>query len=150
MADVIREFFDRVIEGLKNDASSKNQKIPVSSLRAETTETTGNLYAADYFKYLIYGRGQGKGPPIEAMQQYVDMNPEILERAKQTFKYLTRDGLAFLIGRKIAQNGTDIFEGKKQGIDLLGVIEKEMPELLQQLAKGEVVRISQALKSELK
>lgn len=150
MAEPLKEFFDRIIEGLKSDASNKNQKIPVNSLRAETSEDEGSLYAADYFKYLIYGRPSGKAPPVQAMQSFVDSNPEILERAKQTYKYLTRDGLAFLIGRKIAQQGTDIYEGKREGIDLLGVIDKNMPLLLEQLKQNEVVKIVQALNSKIK
>lgn len=150
VVDPITDFFNRVIEGLKTDASNKNQKIPVSSLRSEVTDNSGNLFAADYFKYLIYGRPAGKAPPVSAMLDYVDANPDRLEDARKKYKYLTRDGLAYLIGQKIAKQGTDIYEGKREGIDLLGVIDKEMPELMQTLAKNEVVKIVQALNSAIK
>ncbi len=150
MADVIKEFFNRVIEDLQRDAQSKNQKIPVNSFRVEAIDTAGNLYAADYFKYLIYGRGPGKQPPIDSMLAWVQGNSDALARTKQVYKYITEQGLAYLIGRKIAKEGTDIYTGKKQGIDLLGSIEKEMPELLSTLAKNETFKIVQALNSALK
>lgn len=143
----LSDFFLRCIEGWKEDASAKNQKIPVSSFRFEADETSGVLYGADYFKYLVTGRGPGKFPPPDKMEDWVRANPDVLDRVRQVYKYITERQLGFLIGRKIAREGTDIFQGKKQGIDLLGVMEKNMPKLLEDLARNEVVRITTELKS---
>lgn len=139
--DALQDFFNRVVEGFKQDAEAKKQKIPVSSFRSEADEIGGRLYAAPHFKYLVTGRGPGKFPPPEAMLAYVRANPDQLARAKQVFKYITENSLAYLIGRKIAQQGTDIHEGKKPGIDFLGVLETNMPELLAQLSRNESVKI---------
>lgn len=146
----LTQFFERTIEGLKAEASSKNQKIPVDSFRFEVDETTGNFYAADYFKYILFGRGPGKAPPVDAMRAWVDKNPDSLERAKAVYKYITRDSLAYIVGQKIAQVGTDIFTGKKQPIDFLGVLEKNTPELLEVLARNEVINIATSLRSAIK
>ena len=121
--DSLKDFFDRLTEGLIKEAESKGQKIPVSSFRFEVDETEGVMFAADYFKYLIYGRGPGKFPPPDKMTDWVTANPDFLARAQQVYKYLTAQQLGFLIGRKISREGTDILTGKKIGIDLLGVME---------------------------
>lgn len=145
--DILKQFFLDVIEGLRQDAESKGQKAPIDKLRFEADELGGQLYAPHYFQYLIYGRGPGKAPPPEAMTKFVDDNPEILQRAKQVYKYITSQQLGYLIGQKIAREGTDIFSGKKPGIDLLGTIDKSMPELMQTLAKNEAIKIATELRS---
>ncbi len=147
--DVLNQFFDRVIDGLETEAAQKSQKIPVSSFRVTADETEATFYAADYFKYLIYGRGPGKAPPPDTMLAWVQSNPDALERARRVFKYIQEEGLAYIIGQKIAREGTDIYSGKKPGIDLLGVMEKNMPELLEELAKNEVIKIATDLRSAL-
>jgi len=148
--DSLTTFFLRVTEGLINDAAQKNQKIPVSSLRWEADELGGVYFAADYFKYLIYGRGPGKFPPVDKMTDWVEANPDVLARARQVYKYLTAQQLGFLIGRKISKDGTDIFSGKKPGIDLLGVMEKNMPDLLRELTRNEVIKIATDLRQAVK
>lgn len=142
----LTEFFNNLVEGFKQDAQGKNQKIPVSSFRSEVDDQSGQLYAADYFKYLVYGREPGKFPPPDAMIDYVNNNPEILSRIQQVFKYITEQGAAYIIGRKIAKEGTDIYTGKKPGIDFLGVMEKNMPVLLQTIARNEAFNIATSIR----
>jgi hypothetical protein len=148
--DSMTTFFLRTIEGLKNDAAGKGQKIPLSSFRFEVDELGGKFYAAHYFKYLIYGRGPGKAPPPDNMLAWVQANPDALARAKQVFKHITEKRLAYIIGQKIAKQGTDIYTGKKPGVDLVGVMEQSMPKLLEELAKNEVVKIVTDLKQAVK
>lgn len=145
-SEIIAQYLNAVIEGLKSDASDKGQKIPVSSFRIEVSETEGKLFGAHYFKYLITGRGPGKAPPPEAMLKFVQDNPEILAEAKQRFQGITEKGLAYLIGRKIAKSGTDIFQGKKPGIDFQGVVEGSMEEFLKMLAYHEALKVAGTLK----
>lgn len=149
-SDALKNFFTKVTDGLASDAASKGQKIPIASFRFEADEISGAFYAADYFKYLIYGRGPGKAPPPDAMLAWVEGNPDALARAQKVFKYITAQGLAYITGQKIAREGTDIFSGKKPGIDLLGVMESNMPALLETLARNEVIKIATDLKSAVK
>lgn len=147
--EVISLYFDKVIQGLKDDAANTGQKIP-DAFRKEVDASGGRLYAPDYFKYLIYGRGPGKQPPPQSMLEWVQKNPDVLASAKARYKYITEKGLAFIIGRKIGREGTDIYQGKKKGVDLLGVMENNMPDLLKQLAASEVINIATSLRNAVK
>lgn len=149
-SDAFKEFLTRVISGLAADAAAKGQKFPVDKLRFESDEISATMYAPDYVKYLFYGRGPGKFPPPDKMTAWVESNPELLDRAKEVYKSITSQQLGFLIGRKIAREGTDIFSGKKPGIDLLGVMETNTPELFRVLAKNEAVKIATELRSAIK
>lgn len=148
--DALKDFFLKSIEGLRQDAQAKGQKFPIDKLRFEADDKSGQLFGPHYAQYLFHGRGPGKQPPPDAMTQFVEDNPDMLERAKQVFKYITSQQLGFLIGRKIGREGTDIYSGKKPGIDLLGVMEQNMPALLQELAKNEAVKVATELASALK
>lgn len=147
----LQDFFTRVWEGIEADATAKGQKIPTTH-RIEVDGTGGRLYTAHHLKYLLkdHGRGPGKFPPPDAMLAAVQANPDWLARAKQVFKYITEQQLAFLIGRKIARDGTDIYQGKKPGIDLLGVMEANMPDLLKSIAQNEAAKIATSLRSAVK
>ena len=150
VSEIISQFIDTAIEGLKQDSADKGQKIPVNSFRKEVGEDFGRLYAAHYMQYLILGRGPGKFPPPDAMLKFVQKNPQILESARKTYSNITEKGLAYLIGRKIAMEGTRIYRGEKEGIDLLGVIENSMPDLLKELARNQALAIQTSLKTALK
>lgn len=145
----IKNFFDQFIIDLKAEASAKDQKIPVDSFRYEADETRGVMYAADYFEYILFGRGPGKAPPVDAMRAWVEKNPDKLEQAKQRFKYITANGLAYIIGQKIAREGTDVFTGKKPAIDFLGVMDKNTQILLDAIAKNEAFNIATSLRSNI-
>ena len=147
--DLLKEFFLRVIDGIAKDADAKGQKIPLSKLRFEADEQHGQLLGPHYMPYLFYGRGPGTSPPPDAMTAFVESNPDMLARAREVYKYLTAQQLGFLIGRKIAREGTDIYTGKKPGIDLLGVMDDNMPEFLKQLAKNEALKVATDLHSVL-
>lgn len=143
----INHYLVKVIEGLAKDAESKGQKFPINKMRTEADEIGGKLIGPHYVQYLFYGRGPGGFPPPQAMTDWVEKNPDVLERARQVYKYITAQGLGYLIGRKIAKEGTDIYQGKRPGIDLLGVMEENMPDLLRELIKNELVKIGTELHS---
>lgn len=149
--DALKQFFLDTIEGLRQDAQEKNQKFPIDKLRFEADEVSGIMYAPHYVQYLLQntGRGPGKAPPPEAMTQFVESNPEMLDRARQVFKYITAQQLGFLIGRKIAREGTDIYSGKKEGIDLLGVMEKNIPAALRTIMENESLKVATQLSTAL-
>lgn len=143
----LTEFFLRVIKDLESEAAAKGQKFPIDKLRFETDELGGQLFAPSYVQYIFLGRGPGKFPPPDRMTAWVEANPDVLARAKQVFKYLTSKSLGYLIGRKIAREGTDVFSGKKQAMDFIGLLEKNTPTLFQQLARNEAVKVATSLKT---
>lgn len=65
-----------------------------------------SLKLKDYFYYVEYGRKPGKFPPPDAMLRYVQIKP-ILPRPDSNGKLPTEKQLAYLIGRKIAREGTE-------------------------------------------
>lgn len=144
-ADSLNLFFARVKDGLDADAKSKSQNIPLDSIHYEADEIKGTMWAAHYMKYLIYGRGPGKAPPPDKLLDWVSSQPEA-----QMWKEWEKKSLAYVIGQKIAKMGTDIYQGKRPGIDLLGVMEKNMPDLLKSLARNEVIKIATDLRQAIK
>lgn len=103
-----------VVERLKNDIKNK----PVTkygavnasgkladSIRYEVTNNgeTLRVYAEDYIDYLVYGRKNGKRPPKDVIRKWID--DKGLEPVG-----ISKDSLAFLIARKIGEQGTTIFQ----------------------------------------
>lgn len=146
--EAIRTYLDATVTAIKADAAQKNQAIP-DAFRVEVGDDGGKLYAPDYFKYLVLGRRPGKRPPPDAMLAYVKKHPGLLVDARYHFKNITEKSLAFLIGRKIGREGTNIFSGKKPGVDFLGAMEVNMPALLATIARNEAVKVLTVFKSEI-
>jgi hypothetical protein len=94
-----------------------------ASLRCEVEETaTGyrlSVYAASYALTLEYGRRPGKFPPLRSIQLWIEARG-LQQRPGGASVTAGRGGyssLAYLIGRKIAQNGTTIYQqGQPTGL----------------------------------
>ena len=145
MKESIVDFLKSVVE----DMGNQNPKVPVSAMRIEATNIEGNLFAPDWFQYMIYGRGPGKRPPFEkpndVIAKWIGRNPQVLASAKVRWPYITESGLAFLIGRKIGNEGTRIWRGEAKGVDILGAMERHLPELRSKLVDEEKDRIQTSL-----
>lgn len=146
-AEIIKAYLDATVEAIKTDAQTKGQDIP--DLRVEIDQDGGRVISTDYFKYLVLGRGPGKAPPPDKMLAMVKKKPDMLASAKRRFKYITEQGLAYIIGQKIAKEGTRIYRGEKPGVDFLGSMEKNMPTLLAALARNEAVNILTTFKRDV-
>lgn len=147
--DALQEFFFKVIDSIIQDAAAKGQKIPEIWFEIDS-QGNGIMMGPAYFKYLIHGRPPGKQPPVQKMIDWLVVNPDIVSRLQQVYKYLTAEQAGFLIARKIGREGTDIWQGKKPGIDLVGSLEKHMPDLLANIAQAEVFRIATQLRKAVK
>jgi len=79
------------------------------------------LTANESFYYLVNGRGPGKFPPPPNIQAWV--------RQKLNLPDEEVNSVSFLIGRKISQRGTNIYNDKSLGVDLDSLI-NEMTEAL--------------------
>lgn len=85
------------------------------SIRYEVTNNgeTLRVYAEDYIYYLVHGRANGKMPPRQPIKDWIvakGIQPD----------GISIDSLAYLIQRKIAREGTTIFQ--QGGSDLLSDI----------------------------
>lgn len=100
---------DEVMNPIKSDLSSKgidSTGQASNSLRIEVNEAKNSviLYGVDYLEALNKGRGPGKFPPVDVIEAWTQQKPV--------------DIPAFLIGRKIAREGTAIFKDNSKGIQL--------------------------------
>ena len=64
-----------------------------------------SLRLEDYWKYVEYGRNPGKFPPVDKIKEWIDVKPILPDN--RNGKLPTPDQLAFLIGRKISEEGID-------------------------------------------
>lgn len=91
------------------------------SVRYEVDESGLRVYANDYIIYLTEGRIPGKFPPKQPILDWI-------ESKRLTFD-ISKESLAFLIQRKIANEGTTAWQ--QGGTDLVsGVL---TPELIEQI-----------------
>jgi hypothetical protein len=147
---ILTAFFNKIIEGLAQDAEAKGQKFPIDKMRFEVDDLGGKLIGPHYVQYLIFGRGPGKQPPPDAMTAAVLSTPDALQRARVVYKHITARQLGYLWGRKIAREGTDIYSGKKPGIAFLDILEKSTPDLIKTIARNEALKVATDLHSAIK
>lgn len=87
----------------------KNATFDLSNSIDFNVEKNGTAYTVSlnllyYWKYIEYGRKPGKFPPIDKIREWVEVKP-LIPRPMENGKLPTVNQLAFLIGRKIKQEG---------------------------------------------
>ena len=86
------------------------------------------LQLEDYYYYVENGRGPGKFPPPEKILEWIRVKP-ILPTPDINGKLPTENQLAFLIGRKIANEGfegTHDLENTMETVDYETIIEEAL------------------------
>ena len=102
---------DRLRQDIKNKSLVSGYPAPnasgrlAESIRYEVADNILRVYAEDYIYYLQYGRKPGKFPPVNVIREWVQTKLGITDEKE-------RNSIAYLIGRKIANEGTLIY---KQG-----------------------------------
>ncbi len=91
-----------------------------ASLRVAVEATaTGyrlSLYGASYALALEYGRRPGKFPPLLAIRQWI-ADKGLVPRPDAKGRAVSVNSLAYLIGRKIAKEGTTLYQqGQPSGL----------------------------------
>ena len=124
-----------------DDQSAKKIKssgASAQSLQIQEINRGGQLVGDDYFQQQIAGRRPGKFPPIKAILSWIDekgLNPV----------GISKRSLAYVISRKIAQSGTDIFRKKRPALDVVGIVNDVQPTLKDQLIKAGSIEIKTAI-----
>lgn len=96
------------------------------------------LNLEEYWKYVENGRGAGKFPPVGKIMEWIRVKP-VIPRPLANGKLPTEKQLAFLIGRKIAEYGT---EGKKP-------LEKTIEEVNNEMLMSIKMAIMEDLKEDI-
>lgn len=147
--DSIARYFLKVIKDLRGDQSTK--KITTTgqsadSLTFEADDKGGQLLGADYFYWQIVGRKPGKFAPPDAILQWIQDKGIKPNNPKTSLK-----SLAYLINRKMAQKGTDIFMGKRPGLDFNKVVGGDnLESLLAELGVVKAKELTTFLVNEIK
>lgn len=106
--------------------------------RVENQSGDPVLIIPRYTKFIIDGIGSKGGYNPRALTEWI-RNKGILARDPKTGRFQTFSQTAFAIANKIKNYGTDIHQGKRQGIELEKAIEtglnKKFPELVQIIIK---------------
>ena len=116
--EILRVEFDSLREdilarhtALKQKASGQFER----ELENKTSGLTGLLVGSHYTEQLVNGRGPGKFPPIKMIESWIRIKP-----IRIIGERISVSSLAFLIARKIAREGTEIF--KAGGTDLISSV----------------------------
>lgn len=114
--DVQRIYKEKLIKDKKQTSGELLNNFSVSA-KFENTEIIVQVNAPEYFKYVEEGRSPGKQPPPESIQKWIQVKG-ITPTADKNGKLPTEKSLAYLIGRKIGQ------EGIKPGNQLANTVEE--------------------------
>ena len=146
--EAIRNYYTSLVK----DLEQQNPKFPADKMRTDISLEKADLIGPNYIQYMIFGRGPGKMPPLDNIIAWVEKNIENTTRENKdgTFSTVPFASVAYAIAVKIGKEGTDIYQGKKKGLDLLGPMEKNMPELLKTLAKNELIKIKTSIQSAIR
>ena len=129
---------DQKEKGIRSSGKS------AESLQISVDGNTGTLSGAKYFIQQTLGRKPGKFPPIDDILDWIRAK-KITPRDPKT----TQRQLAFLFARKIAQSGTNIFQGKSPGLDMDEIIAKLVKEWSEQFGKDFKADVTQTIKKSL-
>ena len=123
LTEVLNEFADAFIQNARNnlEANKSNASYNLYNSFEKVIEVGEDYFKvsislADYWQFLENGRGPGKFPPVDKIKEWIEVkpvNPTPLSNGKTP----SVEQLSFLIGRKIAYEGTEaqpFFEPAKE------------------------------------
>lgn len=114
----LQEQFDA--KGLNDTGQARNSLS--SSVSGKTLKIDGLLRTV----VLITGRAPGKFPPMDVIRGWVRRKLGIPEEEV--------DSVAFLVARKIAEKGTDIFTDRAKGLQIQLIIDELNEELFKDIS----------------
>ena len=131
LEDIKQDIIDQYEQkGIK--ASGKFERNMIIARRGRIVSLTIPYYSQfiSIFKGRKPGRGPGAFPPVDAIKQWI-RDKKLILRDYLTGQFVSKserniDKTAFLISRKIATKGTDIYQGKRQAIDIDQIINNRL------------------------
>ena len=141
---IILLFLQKVIIGLKIQQSQKGIRATgqsAESLKAVMVAGKATIIGDAAIFFQIHGRGPGRFPPESAITE------EWFFRKNIPLIGITVESFLFLVRRKIAREGTDIFQGKRPALSIEDEVDKQIDELKTALAANEAAAIAQILRS---
>lgn len=106
------EILDKEFNLIKDDLIKKYDELGMrasgqwaKTLNVQTSGLTTKLFGQSYTEQLVFGRKPGKFPPIALIEQWI--HDKGIKPIEENMKIST---LAFLIARKISEDGTQYFQ----------------------------------------
>jgi hypothetical protein len=96
-------------------------------IKTDGAEFQVNLELNHYWKYIENGRKAGKFPPIGKIEEWIRVKP-VIPRPMKNGKLPTEQQLAFLISRKIANEGIKPTPILQESIDSVMYVMRELIE----------------------
>ena len=119
LTDTQKAFKDKRLDA--SGQTSRELKVEVDK------RNQASLVGPAHLVFLNVGRGPGKFPPIQNIQEWIQ-NKGLQGRDAQG-RFIKQRSFAFLIARKIAREGTEIFKDKTKGLEFQKILEKRLPDL---------------------
>jgi hypothetical protein len=134
---IVEEALKEMIKDIREDQELKHilaSGHSSESLKDQMHSDGGEILGSDYFYFQIHGRRPGKLPPIQPILDWIiakGINPD----------GISKKSLAFLIARKIANEGTDIFQGARPALALSVIVEEHAAKVAQEIGRNTVDEI---------
>lgn len=105
-AEKAKELYKRKLTDKGINASYKLLNSVETVVRRNDDEFIVTINLEDYWIYVENGRGPGKFPPIDKILEWIRVKP-VIPYTDSRGRLPTEEQLAFLISRKIAEQGTE-------------------------------------------
>ena len=105
-AQKAEELYKRKLTDKGINASYKLLNSVETVVRRNDDEFTVTINLEDYWIYVENGRGPGKFPPIDKILEWIRVKP-VIPYSDSRGRLPTEEQLAFLISRKISEQGTE-------------------------------------------
>ena len=102
--DLVDSIADIYRQNLESSRATGNLQNFQTHITLNDTTLSVSFELEDYWKYVEYGRGPGKQPPIDKIEEWVRVKPIIPDPING--KIPDTRQLAYLIARKIGREGT--------------------------------------------
>lgn len=102
--DLVDSIADIYRQNLESSKATGNLQNFQTHITLNDTTLSVSFELEDYWKYVEYGRGPGKQPPIDKIEEWVRVKPIIPDPING--KIPDTRQLAYLIARKIGREGT--------------------------------------------
>lgn len=156
MAWVVKDLIEEALTGIKNEILAEMESggfnasgRTANSFEINIEEYYGELTGLRSFQTLVAKRltdgGKGRGPTVNSGdgQLYRSILQWIQDKGIEP-ETGTIEGMAYAITKTIHKKGTEIYRGKREGIDLKGIANKHIEELI----KKYLFRITTNLKKD--
>ncbi len=136
----LQEIGNEFVVRLKKEFDQKNLNDTgdaQDSLEAVAEDNRLLIYGLARVLFLEFGRSPGSFPPVDVIREWVERKLGVSEDESK--------GVAFVIARKIANEGTDIFTNRAKGLQIELVLQDMYDELSKVILDLKAEEISNGL-----